>query len=150
VSNYRAEIIQGLLLPHSSAAASSSEVVKATAVFSGDRIEQLVFAGRSPWRFLYDVLHGVVVVLDENGSTLEIESVMTLGSPQAWFEAVVVTMRDVLEATLRSKVLGAEDAWMVEVALRELQDTYDAGDLTDGLELALGARDLLIALALPV
>ncbi len=135
------------LFPHPAGACSIDEVTEACSVLENGAVSRLVFQGRGPWRFLFDVMHGVLTVLGEDGRVLAIEEVATTGGSHAWRSGVIITVRDVLDAVLRARVLDELDQWTVELLLQELEVLVAEDSLAEAFGVAVAARDTVVALA---
>lgn len=136
------------LFPHPAGTCSLDDVAEACSLFEDGDVRRLVFNGRSVWRFLFDVMHGVIAVVGEDGERIEIEEVTTAGSANAWRLGVIVAVRDVLERVLRAKVLDELDQWTIELLLQEIEALIAEDSLAEALGAAVAARDTVVALAL--
>lgn len=141
-----ADRLYQLMFPKPPTAVPLSEVREALDTVTGDTVARLVFAGRSPWRFLFDVLHGVVAVVDADGQPLAPEAIFTPADQGAVKRAITVTVRDTVESVLRARVLtSADDQWTFELLLRELEACQAEGSPDGAFEVAWALRDLLTA-----
>lgn len=136
------------LFPHPGATCSLDDVAEACSLFGDGDVRRLVFHGRSVWRFLFDVMHGVITVVGADGEVIEVEEVTTAGGPDAWRVGVIVAVRDVLDRVLRARVLEELDQWTIELLLQELEALIAEDALAEALGVAVAARDTVVALAL--
>ncbi len=146
-SEERAVVLMQALFPHPVGTCAISEVTEVCSVLEDGEVSRLVFQGRGPWRFLFDVMHGVLTVLGEDGRVLAIEEVATTGGSHSWRSGVIVTVRDVLDAVLRARVLDELDQWTVELLLQELEALVAEDSLAEAFGVAVAARDTVVALA---
>jgi hypothetical protein len=139
------DAVMALLFPHPAGTCLAVDVLDAASVIRGESSERATFSGRDPWRFLYDVMHGVLAVDDagEGG----IEAVMSLVAPEVWRQSVVTAVRDMIDAVCTVGAFEVDVTTTLRMLQSEMGACVEDGSLAEAFGVAVLARDTVFDVA---